>query len=414
MTLQQISDTPALTSGDQTETQAVVAMDAESIMSTYARQPIVISHGRGARLWDVEGREYLDFLAGIAVVGIGHSHPRFVAAITDQAARLTHISNLYHNELQARLARKLCTLTGMEKVFFCNSGAEANEAAIKIARKWGKATRGPDCFEIVTFLGSFHGRTMATVTATAQPKYQAPFAPLVPGFRYASIGDLEGLRSLVGPQTFAVMIEPIQRESGVTPVPIEFLRALRALCDEREVLLIVDEVQCGMGRTGRFLASQTMGITPDVVTMAKGIANGYPMGACLARGRAATTLVPGDHGSTFAGQPLACAAALATLDVMEDDRLLERATERGEYLRGLIAEIGQSLPGRITEVRGSGLMLGIGLVRPEARALFAALLQAGVIVNAVGDHTLRVLPPLIVSERECEEFARALRTALEG
>jgi predicted acetylornithine/succinylornithine family transaminase len=391
---------------------AIMALDREYVMGTYARQPIVFVRGEGAKLWDSEGREYLDFLAGIAVVQVGHCHPRIARAIAEQAGTLMHVSNLYHNALQATLAERLCRHTGMEKAFFCNSGAEANEAALKIARKWGKKKRGADCYEIITFEGSFHGRTLGTVTATAQPRYQAPFAPLVPGFHYAPLNDLHALDDLISERTCAVMIEPIQGESGVKVSTPEFLAGVRALCDEAEVLLILDEVQCGMGRTGCFLGGHHAGIQGDIVTLAKGIADGFPMGACLARGGAAYTLVPGDHGSTFAGQPLACAAAHATLDVIEEEHLMENAAEVGAHFRHGLEQLKSSLPDRIHEVRGVGLMIGVELVKPEAKAVLKSLLDQGIVANAIGDNVLRFVPPLIVTAADCDRVVAAIKIAL--
>ena len=394
------------------DADAIATLDRDFVMGTYARLPVVFVRGEGARLWDSEGREYLDFLAGIAVVGAGHSHPRIAEAIAKQAQTLTHVSNLFHNPLQAPLAERLCRLTGMDKTFFCNSGTEANEAALKIARKWGKQKRGDHCFEIISFGGSFHGRTMGALSATAQPKYQAAFAPLVPGFDVAPLNDLTALDELISEQTCAVIIEPIQGESGVHPVDPAFLAGVRALCDEAEVLLIFDEIQCGLGRTGRFLASQGYGVEADIVTLAKGIADGFPMGCCLARGEAATTLVPGDHGSTFAGQPLACAAALATLDVLEDEGLMANAATVGAYFIEALTELSSRLNGAITAVRGRGLMVGVDLAEPNAKAVNRAMFSNGIIANATGDHTLRFVPPLVVTEADCDRVVGALQSAL--
>ncbi len=394
------------------DAEQIRALDREYVMGTYGRQSMVFVRGEGAKLWDSEGREYLDFLAGIAVVGVGHCHPRVAGAIAQQAHTLMHVSNLFHNPLQAKLAERLCRLTGMEKVFFCNSGAEANECALKIARKWGKRKRGEECFEIITFEGSFHGRTMGTVTATAQPKYQKPFAPLVPGFHYAPLNNLPAVDDLISERTCAVMIEPIQGESGIHIAAPEFLAGLRALCDEAEVLLIFDEVQCGMGRTGNFLSSQGSGVESDLVTMAKGIADGFPMGACLARGEAAATLVPGDHGSTFAGQPLACAASLATLDVLEEEGLMAHAVEVGDDFRARLERLQAEMPAKIRAVRGKGLMIGMEFAIPIAKALLSRLLEAGIVVNAVGDTILRFVPPLVVTATDCDRVAQELRAAL--
>ena len=422
--------------------EQIAALDCEYVMGTYARQPVVFVRGEGARLWDSDGREYLDFLAGIAVVQVGHCHPRLAEAIATQAHTLMHVSNLFHNGLQARLAERLVGLSGMEKAFFCNSGAEANEAALKIARKWGKAKRGDDCIEIVTFEGSFHGRTMGAVSATAQPKYQKPFAPLVPGFRYAPRNDMNALSELVTERTCAVMIEPIQGESGINPFSAVFLADVRRLCDEREALLIFDEIQSGMGRTGRFLASQSLtpcacceetcpsqcgthtacrlagqtgaGISADIVTLAKGIADGFPMGVCLARGEAANTLVPGDHGSTFAGQPLACAASLATLDILEDESLMRHAAEIGAYFLSALKTLQSELPAQISEVRGRGFMVGVTLGESAitAKAIQKAMFARGILVNPIGDAILRFVPPLIVTQEDCDRVVSTLRDVL--
>jgi len=390
----------------------IQALDHEYVMGTYNRQPVVFVRGEGARLWDSNGREYLDFLAGIAVVGVGHCHPRIAEAIANQAVTLMHVSNLFHNPLQAKVAKRLCELSGMEKAFFCNSGTEAIEAALKIARKWGKQQRGTDCFEIISFSGSFHGRTFGALTATAQPKYQAAFAPLVPGFDVSPLNDLPALEKLITDQTCAVIVEPIQGESGVHMADQEFLGGVRKLCDEKNVLLIFDEIQCGLGRTGTFLASQGIGVKADIVSLAKGIADGFPMGCCLARGSAANTLVPGDHGSTFAGQPLACAAALATLDVLEDEHLMENAQRVGAYFRGRLHALEGSSNGAISAIRGRGLMVGVDLAQPIARKVNQSLFEQGVIANATGDHTLRFVPPLTVTEQDCDRVVEALGAAL--
>jgi len=386
--------------------------DESHVMTTYARLPVELVRGSGTHVWDSEGREYLDFLAGIAVCGVGHCHPHVVRAIAEQAGTLIHVCNHFYNALQPRLADRLCALTGMDRACFGNSGAEANECAIKLARKWGKLRRGPECYEIVTFRGSFHGRTLATVTATAQEKYQAPFVPLIPGFVYVDVGDVAGLDAAISEKTCAVMIEPIQGESGIQIVPPEFLKLIRALCDEAGALLIFDEVQSGMGRTGRFLASQTAGVTGDVVTLAKSVASGVPMGVCLAKGEAATVLTPGDHGSTFGGQPLACASALATLEVIEEEGLMQRAAEVGAHFLERLRQLGSEFPSLVREARGVGLMLALELSVPEAKRVQLGLLERGVIVNAVGDSILRFLPPLVVTAEECDRVADAVRAEL--
>ena len=392
--------------------EEVMHLESEFLMRNYARQQVCFVRGEGALLWDTEGKEYLDLLSGIAVCGVGHCHPHVVDAITRQAHSLIHVSNLYHNALQATLAQRLCKHTGMDRAFFANSGAEANECAIKLARKWGKEERGEECFEIITFYGSFHGRTLATVTATAQPKYQASFTPLPAGFRYVHVGDVEELERTVSEKTCAIMIEPIQGESGVKPIPIEFLQTLREVCDRIGALLIFDEIQCGIGRTGKFLASQLAGVEADVVTLAKSIADGVPMGVCLAKGDAGCTLQPGDHGSTFGGQPLACAAALAVLDVIETEGLMDRATTVGAALKSELEKIAAALPGVIKEVRGAGLMIGVELEQPIAKQILTAMLSAGFVLNAVGDNILRLLPPLVITPAQIDRATFALKPIL--
>jgi len=406
----------ATTSNDResADFQTILSWDKKYVMGTYGRQPIVFVRGEGQYLWDSEGERYLDFLAGIAVCGVGHCNPRVTEAIRNQAETLCHVSNLFHNALQAPLAKRLTELSGMEKAFFQNSGAEANECAIKIARKWGKQARGGDCNEIITFYGSFHGRTLATVTATAQPKYQEPFAPLPAGFRYCHVGDVKELDEMISERTCAVMIEPIQGESGVKPVSAEFLHAIRALCDESGILMICDEVQTGIGRTGRFLASQISGVTPDIVTLAKGVANGAPMGVCMAKGDAANTLAPGDHGSTFGGQPLACAAALATLEAIEADDLMWNAAEVGNHFQKALNGLRQSHPEMIADVRGVGLMVGLEFTNPIAKDVLAGLLKRRIIANAIGDTILRFLPPLVVTRENCDQVVQAVEDILRS
>ncbi len=389
-------------------------IEAEAVMGTYARNPVLFVRGEGAVLWDGNGKEYLDFLGGIAVVLVGHCHPHVAQAISAQASKLVHVSNLFYNELQGKLAAKLTALTGMERAFLCNSGAEASECALKIARKWGKQNKSEHAEEIVTFTGSFHGRTMGAVSATAQPKYQTPFAPLVPGFLYGERNDLTSAERLIGEKTCAVFLEPIQGESGIHPMTPEFLKGLRQLCDERKVLLIADEVQCGMGRTGNFLASQGYGVVPDLVTLAKGLGNGFPIGACLARGGAAQTLVPGDHGSTFGGQPLACAAALATLEVLQSENLMENAAAVGASFRQGLRALRAEHPDLISEVRGKGLMVGMDFAQPYAKEMQTKLREAGIIVNATGDKTLRFLPPLCVTVQNGSRVVQTLQSLLKN
>lgn len=394
--------------GEDISADEVKAWDAQYVMHTYARLPVVFVRGEGARLWDTQGKQYLDFLAGIAVDSLGHCHPNMVRAVQQQAGTLIHTSNLYYTIPQAKLAKKLCEISGMEKVFFCNSGAEANEAALKIARKHGKA-KGEHKYKIVTATGSFHGRTMATVTATAQPKYQEPFRPLVPGFDYVPFNDVDALRNMVSEETCAVMLEPIQGESGINVATPAFLQAARDACDRQGALLILDEVQSGMARTGRWWAHESYGVKPDIMTVAKGLGGGLPIGCCMARSEAAETLVPGDHGSTFAGNPLATSAALAVIETIEQDHLRENTGRVGSYLMDSLRRAPFACA--IGEVRGQGLMIGAQLNERIAKGIVGEALKRGLVINAVGDHVLRFLPPLIVNERDVDEAVEILAAA---
>lgn len=385
-------------------------IDEQCILPTYARQPVVFVKGCGARLWDAEGKEYIDFLGGIAVDAVGHCHPRVVRAIQEQAGRLLHVSNLFYTEPQFRLAQKLTTVAGMEKVFFCNSGAEANECALKIARKWGKR-KEPHAIEIVAVEGAFHGRLFGTLSVTAQAKYQKPYEPLVPGVRIVPRNDVSALREAVTDKTCAVILEPIQGESGVHPLSLDFLRAARERCDEVGAFLIFDEVQTGMGRTGSWFLWQQLHIKPDILTAAKALGGGLPIGACLAHGAAANVLEKGDHGSTFAGGPLITASALAAIEAIEEEGMLDNARVMGDYLRGAIASWRGRLP--VAEIRGTGLMIGFDLAKPVAREVVRAALQEGVVVNATGENTIRLLPPLNLKQEEAEEGLHRLRVAVE-
>jgi predicted acetylornithine/succinylornithine family transaminase len=392
------------------DSAAIAALYEQHLMRNYKPLPVAFARGEGCRLWDVEGREYLDFVAGIAVMATGHSHPRLVAAVQEQAARLIHTSNLYYIEQQARLAERLTALSFADRCFFCNSGTEANEAAIKLARKWaGSHDRGPG---IVAALASFHGRTLGALSATGQEKYQRAFQPLIPGFGYVPFGDLEALAEAVTPEVCAVLLEPIQAEGGMNVPGPDYLRGVRDLCDERGVLLILDEVQTGLGRTGKWFAYQHAGIEPDVMTLAKALGSGLPIGACLAR-ESAAAFEPGDHAATFGGNHLCCAAALATLDIIESEGLVERAAERGKFLTGLLTQrLGTSPAFR--EVRGLGLLRALVLDPSVARApnVQNAALRAGLIVNAMGEDRLRLAPPLIVSEAECRQAVDVLAGCL--
>jgi acetylornithine/N-succinyldiaminopimelate aminotransferase len=376
--------------------------DADHVMTTYARQRVEFVRGEGCWLVDTEGKRYLDLLAGIAVCSVGHSHPRLAAAIAAQAGTLIHASNLYLTRPQARLARRLVELSDFERVFFCNSGAEANEAAIKLARKFGRATR-ENKTKIVTALKSFHGRTLAAVTATGQPKYHEPFAPLPPGFAYVPFNDIVALEAAINEDTCAVLLEPIQGEGGIHPATPAYLQKARELCDRFGALLIFDEVQTGVGRTGRLWAYQQYGVVPDVMTLAKGLGGGVPIGACLARGIAAETLKPGDHGSTFAGNPLATAAANAVLDILADEALTDNAKWVGQKLWLGFQKLGEQFPALIGPPRGMGLMLGLEIRQPRAKEVVKRGLEHGLVLNATDDHTLRFVPPLTLSADEADE-----------
>lgn len=384
-------------------------IDQQHVMPTYARQPVVFVKGQGARLWDSEGREYIDLIGGIAVDAVGHCHPRVVQAVQQQAARLLHVSNLYYTEPQFRLARRLCEIAQMDKVFFCNSGAEANECALKIARKWGKR-RQPPATEIVAIEGAFHGRLFGTLSVTAQRKYQEPFAPLLPGVRVVARNDVCALKEAITEQTCAVILEPIQGESGVHPLSEAFIRATYEHCRQVGALIIFDEVQTGMGRTGTWFRWQQVGVKPDVLTVAKALGGGVPIGACLAHGEAAEVLQRGDHGSTFAGGPVACAAALAAIEAIEAEEMLHNARIVGDYLRQTIASWSPTLP--IEEVRGVGMMIGFDLKPAIARNVVHNALKEGVLVNATGDHTIRLLPPLNLSHQEAETALHRLHRAI--
>jgi acetylornithine aminotransferase len=374
---------------------------ADPVMQTYAPQPVAFDRGDGAWLYDTHGRRYLDLLAGIAVNTLGHNHPRLVAAIADQASKIIHTSNLFEIPLRRQFAQRLVDLSGMTNVFFCNSGLEANEAAIKIARKYGH-DRGIDLPEIVVYEKAFHGRSLATLSATGNDKVQKGFEPLVPGFVRVPLNDIDALNRIAAerPNVVAVFLEAIQGEGGIQPARTEYLRQVRALCDARGWLMMVDEVQCGAGRTGKWFAHQWAGIRPDVMPLAKGVSSGIPVGAVVAHGAAAEVFKPGNHGTTFGGNPLAMRAGLVTLDVMEEDGLLDHATAMGEVLMGGMRRELAGVPG-VREVRGTGLMIGIELDRPCSEVVGLAL-KAGLVLNVTAASVVRLLPPLILSREQAE------------
>ena len=382
------------------------------LMNTYARQSVSFSHGNGAWLWDSNGKKYLDALSGIAVNTLGHAHPRFTAALNAQIGKAIHVSNIYQVAEQEKLADKLCALSGMDEVFFSNSGCEANEAAIKLARLYGH-NKGIETPNIIVMEKAFHGRTLATLSATGNRKVQAGFEPLVQGFVRVPYNDIEAVRQVAqhNRSVIAVLVEPIQGEGGIRKLDIDYLKQLRQVCDENGWLLMLDEVQCGIGRTGKWFAFQHAGILPDVMTLAKGLGSGVPIGACLAAGKATGTFKPGNHGSTFGGNPLACAAALTTLEIIEQDKLLPHAITIGDFLISSFRERFSQLPG-VVEVRGQGLMIGIELAKPCGDLVKQALDQ-GLLINVTADSVIRLLPPLIFSQTEAQQLLDALCPLVE-
>ncbi len=378
----------------------LVALDAEHVMQTYARLPVAFVRGEGTRLYDTEGAEYLDFLGGLAVTSLGHAHPVVADAIAEQARTLLHVSNLYYNAVQPEVGARIDGLLGGGgKVFFANSGAEANEAAIKLARRHGQTNGGPERYHVVSAYGSFHGRTLTTLAATGQPEKQERFQPLPPGFRQVLFADLDALEQSIDDRVCAVMLEPIQGEGGVRPAPPGYLEAVRALCNEREMLLIVDEVQTGLGRTGKWFGFEHAdGVRPDIVTMAKALGNGMPIGACWARTDVAEAFAPGDHATTFGGQPLAASAARAVLDVMVAEDVPARAARAGARLRDQLTAVAG-----VDAVRGEGLLLAAELdAGIDAKQVAAACLTAGLVVNAVTPTAIRFAPSLLVTDAELD------------
>ena len=377
------------------------------LMNTYGRQPVAFTHGKGVRLYDEAGREYLDAVAGVAVNTLGHGHPDLVQAVSRQASELIHCSNLYRVLAQEKLSDRLAELSGMDEVFFCNSGCEANEAAIKLARLYGHQ-RGVELPGIIVMEHAFHGRTLATLSATGNRKVQAGFEPLTPGFHRVPFSDIAAVRAIAehSRNIVAVLFEPVQGEGGIHAADLAYMRELRALCTEQQWLFMVDEVQCGIGRTGSWFAFQHAGIEPDVMTLAKGLGSGVPIGACLARGPAAGVFKPGTHGSTFGGNPLACAAALTTLDVVARDDLRGNAVRQGDAIRAGFRDALKDVAG-VKDIRGAGMMIGIELDRP-CGVLVARALEAGLLINVTQDSTIRLVPPLVYSDADSRELVDRL------
>jgi acetylornithine/N-succinyldiaminopimelate aminotransferase len=385
-------------------TQEIMDLDKEYVMHTYGRQPIALQKGKGAVVWDVEGKSYIDCVAGIAVNNVGHAHPKVVEAICKQAKNLIHTSNLYYIENQAVLARKLAEVSPHNKAFFCNSGAEANEGAIKLARKYtGKG-------EIITMKNSFHGRTITTLTATGQVKYQKGFGPMTPGFKYVPYCNVNAVADAITDETAAVLVEPVQGEGGVIVPPEGYLKELKKVCHEKDVLLIFDEVQTGFGRTGQMFASQTFDVTPDITSLAKAIAGGFPMGAVLAGKEVGETFQPGDHAATFGGSPLACAAANASINTIIEENLPEKSRENGAYFKNKLETL-KSKHDIIKEVRGVGLMIGVEM-NFECGSLVDEMRENGIIANCTAGNVLRFVPPLVISKEQIDTVVSVLDEVL--
>ena len=404
-------DSPVLSRGFACMlTEEIERYTSRYLMNTYSRVPLSIVRGRGCKVYDSEGREYLDCVAGIAVNVLGHGHPDLMAAIGQQARHLIHTSNLYYSEPQVLLAEMLVQHSFAQKVFFCNSGAEANEAAIKLARRYSTRKFGADRYEIVTMRNSFHGRTMATLTATGQAKIQHGYAPLLPGFKYATFNDVPSLESQIDEKTAAVLLEPIQGEGGVVVANQAYLQHLRKLCTDRHILLIFDEIQTGIGRTGTLFAYEQFGVQPDIMTLAKGLGGGVPIGACLATDEVASAFEPGSHASTFGGNPLACAAALAVLRVLLEGGELEKSRSVGSHLAKGLQELQGRIP-LIQEVRGLGLLLGVEL-SIDGKAIVQDCLARRIIINCTMDRVLRLVPPLIITQAEIDQVLKVLSEVL--
>ena len=382
------------------DTKTLLEWGNKYLFQNYARAPLCLVRGEGARVWDTDGKEYLDFVGGIAVDALGHSHPKIVGAIREQATALLQVSNLYQIPSQIHLAKLLVEHSFGDRVFFCNSGTEANEAAIKLVRKYAKETRATDVVDIITMRGAFHGRTLGALSATPNEKYQHGFEPLVPGFKYVPFGDVKAAERAVDNRTAAILVEPIQGEGGVNVAPDGYLAALRRLCDESGALLVFDEIQTGMGRTGRLWGYQHWGVEPDVMTLAKALASGVPIGAMVARESCARVMVAGSHGTTFGGNPFATTVGVATFTTMLEDRLAERADRVGTHLAGRLRTLATGLPA-IREVRGKGLLIGVDLDRP-AGAVVDGCRDRGLLVLTAGEKILRMTPPLIVDEHDVD------------
>jgi len=397
---------------DLMDSQTLMLLSEKYVAHTYTRYPLLLVRGKGSRVWDLEGEEYLDFVSGLGVCSLGHCHPKVIRAIQDQAEKLIHVSNLYYIEPQIQLASLLCKHSFADKVFFCNSGAEANEGAFKLARKYAKEKMGKARYEIITMERSFHGRTLATLTATGQEKFHKGYEPLMPGFKYIPFNDLRAVKNSVDSKTCAVMLEPIQGEGGVNCPSEGYLKALREICDEKGVLLIFDEVQVGMGRTGKLFAYEHDGVEPDMLTLAKSLAGGVPIGALLIRKGIEESFKPGDHASTFGGNPLATAAGVAALTTMLEEGILENCQKVGDYFLSRLDEIKGKFP-FVKEVRGKGLILGIEL-KTDGSSIVKEMLKKKILINCTMGNVLRFLPPLIITQEEVDRVVKALDEVFAG
>lgn len=408
-----MSQTSASEASKKSPQQELIALGEAHFVRNYRQQPVVLERGEGVRVWDKEGRSYLDLLGGIATSSMGHCHPEVMAAVQAQVGKLWHTSNIYWNEPSILLAEKLARASGLDRVFFCNSGAEANEAMLKLARKVMKDRGQPDRFEVLAFERSFHGRTLATVAATGQPKYQQGFEPLLPGFVHVPYGDLEAVKAAIGPQTAAILVEVIQGEGGVRPAPEGFLEALRELCDSNGSLLLIDEVQTGVGRTGKAFAYQHTNVLPDAISTAKSLGGGLPVGAMVCRDALSESLVPGTHGSTFGGNPVACAGANVVMDKVLSPGFLEQIAAKGAHLLEGARALAKRLPEKIVEVRGQGLLAGVEL-HEDAAPVVSRCRELGMLVNLAGPKTVRFAPAYVVTNEELDEGLAILEKALAG
>jgi len=393
------------------DSQTLMMLSEKYVAHTYARYPVVLVRGKGSRVWDKEGEEYLDFVSGLAVCNLGHCHPRVVRAIQAQVEKLIHVSNFYYIEPQIQLASLLCQRSFADKVFFCNSGAEANEGAFKLARKYAKEKMGKDRYEIITMERSFHGRTLATLTATGQEKFHKGYEPLMPGFKYVPFNDVQAVKNSIDLKTCAVMLEPIQGEGGVNCPSEGYLKALREICDEKGLLLIFDEVQVGIGRTGKLFAYEHEGVEPDMMTLAKSLASGVLIGALMIRKGIGESFGPGDHASTFGGNPLATAAGVATVTALLEEGMLENCQKMGEYFFSRLEEIKKRFP-FVKEVRGKGLILGIEL-KMDGTSIVKEMLKKKILINCTMGNVLRFLPPLIITKEEIDRVVKALEEVFQ-